>query len=198
MSYYVLTSWFSSYFMFILFNIFYLGWPLSEVINSIISAKNSGGKRKDKGSFWVVIIGIFFTIFISFYLRGFGFGFFMNDVLQYLGIVLMALGIVVREWAIFVLGKGFTVKVHVQEKGKLITRGPYKYVRHPSYTGGFLTIIGLPLAIGTWFGLIVVLMINLITYSYRMNIEEKALVEAYGDEYKNYMKKTKRLIPGIY
>jgi protein-S-isoprenylcysteine O-methyltransferase Ste14 len=195
--FFISSSAFTSYFMFVLFSIVYWCWPLSEVVNFIFSARNAGGKRKDKGSFWIVIIGIFVSIFVSFYARGLSFGFFMSN-LQYLGIALMVLGIIVREWAVFTLGKGFTVKVHVQEKGKLITKGPYKYIRHPSYTGGFLTFIGLPLAIGTWFGLIVILVINLITYNYRMNVEEKALIEAYGEEYKKYMKRTKRLIPGVY
>jgi protein-S-isoprenylcysteine O-methyltransferase Ste14 len=197
MTYFILTSWFNSSFLFILFNVFYWGWILSEIINNIISRRNSGGKRKDEGSFWIVIIGIFASITISFYLRSFNLGIFTNNI-QYLGIALLILGICIREWAILTLGKGFTVKVHVQKEGKLITHGPYKYIRNPSYTGSFLTFIGLPLAMGTWLGLIIILLINIITFSYRINVEEKALIEAYGKEYKDYMKRSWRLIPGIY
>jgi protein-S-isoprenylcysteine O-methyltransferase Ste14 len=195
--YFISTSWFSTYFLFILFNIVYWGWILSEIINNIISRKNSGSKRKDRGSYWVVIIGLFVSIAVAFSLRSLKLGFFINYI-QYIGVLLMIFGIFVREWAIFTLGKGFTVRVHVQEKGKLITHGPYRHIRNPSYTGSFLTFIGLPLAMGSWLGLIIILVINLITFSYRINVEEKALIEAYGKDYENYMKRTWRLIPGIY
>lgn len=71
--------------------------------------------------------------------------------LQYVGLILLAFGIMLREWSIWVLGKHFTVRVQVSEKAKLVTQGPYMYIRHPSYTGILLTFIGIPLAIGTWF-----------------------------------------------
>lgn len=196
-NYFIHMSWFNSLFLFILFNIAYWGWILSEVINNIISAKNSGGKRRDRGSYWIVILGLFISIAISFFLRSLNLGVFINDI-QYLGVILMILGIVIREWAIFTLGRGFTVVVHVQKEGKFVHEGPYKYIRHPSYTGSFLTFIGMPLAMGTWLGLIIILVINIFTFIYRMNVEEKALIEAYGKDYENYIKKTKRLIPGIY
>ncbi|HTZ41908.1 MAG TPA: isoprenylcysteine carboxylmethyltransferase family protein [Candidatus Omnitrophota bacterium] len=191
------SNWFSSYTLFLIFEIVYSIWIFSEIINNIISAKNSGGKRKDKGSYWVVISGIFLSIIISFIFREENLGSSINN-LQIVGICLIVLGILIREWAIFTLGKGFTVKVHVQEKGKLIMNGPYKIVRHPSYTGSLLALIGLPLALGTWLGAIILFTIMIIVLSYRINVEEKALLEAYGEDYKKYMKKTRRLIPGVY
>jgi protein-S-isoprenylcysteine O-methyltransferase Ste14 len=196
-NYFIHTYWFNSNFLFILFNLVYWGWILSEIINNGVSIKNSGGRKRDRGSYWIVVIGIFVSIAISFYLRSLNLGSFVSGF-QYIGIAFMILGIYIREWAIFTLGKGFTVRVHVQKEGKLITHGPYKYIRNPSYTGSFLTFIGLPLAMGTWLGLIIILLINIVTFSYRINVEEKALIEAYGEDYESYMKRTWRLIPGIY
>ena len=145
----------------------------------------------------MVIIGLIVSIGSSFTLRGNGIWAFYGWI-QYVGIFLMALGIFVRQWAVFTLGKGFTVKVHVQDKGKLITGGPYKILRHPSYTGGILTALGLPLALGTWAGILITLIIMPIIYIFRINTEEKALIEAYGKKYKDYMKKSWKLIPFVY
>ena len=185
-------------FLFILFNIAYWLWILTEINNFIISARNSGKNKRDKGSFWIIIIAIIFAIGFSFSLRDSNTGIFMNSLVQCIGVLMMLSGIVIRRWAITTLGKGFTVKVHAQKKGKLVTEGIYEHIRHPSYTGVFLVFTGLPLAMGTWLGAIIILAVTTIVYVYRMNVEEKALIEAYGKKYKEYMKKTKRLIPGVY
>lgn len=64
-----------------------------------------------------------------------------------MGFILIVSGIFLRELSIWVLGKHFTVRVQVRDKAKLVTQGPYKYIRHPAYTGGFLTFVGIPLTI---------------------------------------------------
>ena len=108
------------------------------------------------------------VLFIAFTLRGFGIGIFGGS-LQYAGLVLIAVGIILREWSIWVLGKYFTGQVQVREKAKLVTNGPYRYIRHPSYTGGMLSLIGITLAIGTWFGALVAFVLSLIAYQYRIH-----------------------------
>ena len=71
-------------------------------------------------------------------------------------------------------------------------------MRHPSYTGGLTTFIGLGLALANWLSLLGLMVMIVTVYIYRMNVEEKVLIVALGDEYLEYSRQTKRLIPGIY
>lgn len=116
--------------------------------------------------------------------------------MQYIGFVIFAAGILLREWAIYVLGKHFTVRVQVREKARLITHGPYSRIRHPSYTGTLLSVIGIAIAVVTWFGALFALALKLIAYRYRIAVEEQALKEVFGPEWDDYKKGTWKLIPG--
>jgi protein-S-isoprenylcysteine O-methyltransferase Ste14 len=98
------------------------------------------------------------------------------------------IGIVLREWSIWTLGKYFTVRVQVSEEAKLITQGPYKKIRHPAYTGSLLTFIGIPLAVGTWLGAFIALVIKMLAIEYRIHVEEEALKESFGTDYEEYKK----------
>ena len=152
--------------------------------------------NRDKGSYWVIIAMCWSVIFIAFKLRGSGIGIFGGS-LQYAGLILLAVGIILREWSIWVLGKHFTGQVQVRKKAKLVTNGPYNCVRHPSYTGGMLSLMGINLAIGTWLGALIAFVLSLIAYQYRIRIEEKALQEAFGSEYEDYKNRTCKLFPGF-
>ncbi len=121
----------------------------------------------------------------------------LPDWVFYPGIMIIVIGIIVRQWAIFVLGRFFTTTVSVQKSQKVIDHGPYRYIRHPSYLGIFLIIVGIGLALHTWGGILVLLVMNGIALGYRMHVEEKVLVSELGDDYVQYMKRTKRLIPFI-
>ena len=189
-------DWFPSQFATSTFMILFCGWILTETINSLISRKNSQTTNKDKGSFWVIIVMCWAVIFIAFTLRGSGIGTFGGS-LQYAGLILLAAGIILREWSIWVLRKYFTTRVQVREKAKLVTNGPYNYIRHPSYTGGMLSLIGITLSIGTWFGALIAFVLSLIAYQYRIRVEEETLQEAFGSEYEEYRSRTYKLFPGF-
>jgi len=178
------------------FMVLFYAWVLSEITNNMWSKKNSQVTNQDKGSYKINIVTSWIALFIVFVLRGLGIGMFSGN-LQYIGLILLAAGIMLREWSIRVLGKHFTVRVQVNEKAKLVTQGPYKYIRHPSYTGILLTFAGIPLAIGTWFGAIVAITAKWIAIQYRIRIEEEALQEAFGSEYEEYKKRTWKLFPGF-
>ncbi|WP_394697869.1 methyltransferase family protein [uncultured Methanomethylovorans sp.] len=144
----------------------------------------------------IIIAMIWLLLFIVFRFRILGIGIFSGN-LQYGGFLLIIVGIVLREWSIWVLGKHFTVQVQIREKAKLVKHGPYKYIRHPSYTGGILSLIGITLSIGTWFRALVAFVISLIGYQYRISIEEKVLQAAFGTEYEEYKNGTWKLFPGF-
>ena len=105
------------------------------------------------------------------------------------------LGVLVRQWAIAVLGRFFSLTVRVAEGHPVVERGPYRLVRHPSYTGVLITFIGLGMAVQSWGGLLVLLAVFGFSYGYRIRVEEKALISELGQDYVSYMKRTKRLIP---
>ncbi|TMI26766.1 isoprenylcysteine carboxylmethyltransferase family protein [Candidatus Bathyarchaeota archaeon] len=83
----------------------------------------------------------------------------------------------------------------MSEDHKVVNKGPYRLVRHPSYTGALITFIGLGLAVQSWGALLVLMVFFGMAYGYRIRIEEGALVSELGQDYMNYVKQTKRLIP---
>ncbi len=79
----------------------------------------------------------------------------------------------------------------------MINNGPYQLVRYLSYTGLFLTLVGLGLAVQSWGAILVFLLVFSCALAYRIHIEEKVLISNLGNDYIEYMKKTKRIIPYI-
>jgi len=177
------------------FTVFILSWVLAELFNRFISFKNTSGTKKDRGSFILINFLTFASIVGAVILRIYNVWSYIGDI-QIIGLALGFLGIIFREYSIAILGRSFTVRVEVDKKRELVKVGPYKYIRHPSYTGALMTIIGFGLALGTWAGTILIIVLKLISYSYRINVEEKALAEIYGEEYLKYKKETYRLLPG--
>jgi protein-S-isoprenylcysteine O-methyltransferase Ste14 len=106
-------------------------------------------------------------------------------------------GIAFREWAVLSLGRFFTVAVTVASDQTLVKQGPYRWLRHPSYSGSILSLVGFPLAMGTWVGGLSILALSLVGYFYRVKVEEKALLKVFGDEYRDYMQRTWRFFPWI-
>jgi protein-S-isoprenylcysteine O-methyltransferase len=114
------------------------------------------------------------------------------------GVVLFAAGLVFRWWAIITLGRFFTMDVTIEKDHELVERGPFRLVRHPSYTGVLLAFVGYALTLRNWGAMLVILVPIFVAFVRRMKVEEEALSRALGDRYAGYMKRTKRLIPGIY
>ena len=114
------------------------------------------------------------------------------------GLVLMCAGIAVRQWAVATLGRFFTIDVRVQPGQTVVEDGPYRWVRHPSYTGLILTFLGFGLALGNWAALAVVFLVPTAGLVYRIRIEERALLEGLGEPYRRYAEGHRRLVPGVW
>jgi protein-S-isoprenylcysteine O-methyltransferase Ste14 len=114
------------------------------------------------------------------------------------GVVLFVAGLLLRWWAIITLGRFFTVDVTIEKDHELVERGPFRVVRHPSYTGVLLAFVGLALTLGNWAALLVILLPIGAAFIHRMNVEENALAGALGTQYTDYMRRTKRLVPFVY
>lgn len=110
----------------------------------------------------------------------------------------MLLGVALRWYSAAMLGKYFTFDVSIQSDQILIEAGPYRYIRHPSYSGALLTLFGFSLALGNWAGLVAALSCLGLAYAYRIPVEESALALALGETYRQYMKRTWRLVPFLF
>jgi protein-S-isoprenylcysteine O-methyltransferase Ste14 len=111
------------------------------------------------------------------------------------GLVAMWGGIALRIWAVRTLGRFFRTVVMIQEHHQLISDGPYRLLRHPSYAGTLLTLAGLGLALGNGLSLLVAVLGALIGFTHRITIEEAALHARFGDAYTAYARRTWRLVP---
>jgi protein-S-isoprenylcysteine O-methyltransferase Ste14 len=114
-----------------------------------------------------------------------------------IGLSIFAAGCLVRLWAIAALGRFHSGLVTIQKDHKLIETGPYKRLRHPSYFGIWLIAGGLPLVFGTWFPLLALPGI-FVTLKWRIDDEEALLTEHFGEDFENYKKNRRRMIPFLY
>ena len=114
------------------------------------------------------------------------------------GLGLFAAGLGLRAWAVHELGRFFRFTVVVQPDHRVIDTGPYRRIRHPSYTGLLMAELGLGLALGTWLSIPGCLLPPLIGFGFRLRHEEKVLARELGEPYRAYMRRTRRLIPGVW
>ena len=114
------------------------------------------------------------------------------------GLVLMWGGLALRAWSIHHLGGLFRAIVVIQPGHRLVTDGPYRYLRHPSYSGALLAAVGFGVALGHWTSLLALLAGWAVGVVYRVRVEEAALRDAFGPEYEAYRAHTRRLVPLLY
>ena len=115
-----------------------------------------------------------------------------------LGLIAILLGVALRWYAIRVLGGYFTRDVAVTRDQPVVMDGPYRLIRHPAYSGTFLTMLGVGLAMANWASLVALLGCVFLGHFYRIRIEEKALIRTIGRPYIQYMLHTKRFIPWVF
>ncbi len=114
------------------------------------------------------------------------------------GVLALIAGSLLRRHCQRMLGASFTGAVVVREDHAVVERGAYRFVRHPSYTAAFIMFLGIGLALANWIGLSTMLALVLLSFLYRVNVEERALVAVAGDRYRSYMQRTKRFVPFVF
>jgi len=107
-------------------------------------------------------------------------------------------GIALRLWSIATLGRYFRPIVHIQEGHQLVRSGPYRVLRHPSYSGLLLGLFGLSLLFANIGAIVVYNGCIFAAVGYRISVEERILLNGLGDQYASYMHDTYRLVPGIW
>jgi protein-S-isoprenylcysteine O-methyltransferase len=178
----------------------YAAWWIFEIVAGKARKSSDPKKARDRGSYWFLIsmiwAGVFFAFIFCFGLQR-AFIPWMRTELFFLWIALMWVGIAFRYYCMRALGRYFTYQVDVHTGQTVIETGPYRYIRHPSYTGALLTVIGLGLTLGNWASLIGVVACVSAGYAYRIHVEEAALLSALGQPYSEYMRRTARLVPFV-
>jgi protein-S-isoprenylcysteine O-methyltransferase Ste14 len=184
----------------ILFIIIWSLWFLSEILlNRVLRSGGNDKKNQDKGTIriiWITIgmantAGILASIFIKMPIS-------TTAIVSYTGLCVILTGMILRFFSIWSLGRFFTVDVTIREGHKLKTNGIYRLVRHPSYSGSILSFIGFGLSLNNWISLLIISIPVTIAMLIRIKTEENLLMQQFGSEYSDYMKKSWRLIPWVY
>jgi protein-S-isoprenylcysteine O-methyltransferase Ste14 len=169
----------------------------------VVQGGRKGAKdpnSRDSGSLQVIVAGMWMALILAYLLAFVKTGAFpprWQLPLFVVGILLIVLGSLLRRYCWRTLGEYFTGDVKVRADQPVITSGPYRWVRHPSYTAGMIMFIGVGLALGSWLSLALLMIATIATYSYRVAVEERALLETIGEPYRSYMQERKRFIPYI-
>jgi protein-S-isoprenylcysteine O-methyltransferase len=122
-----------------------------------------------------------------------------SPALFWTGIFLMYAGLKFRQQAIRTLGSAFSVYATVKEDQQLVQSGPYRILRHPTYTGALISLAGLGLTFGNALSVAVIIALPLLVgYRRRIRVEEAVMQKAWGDAYRDYMQRTYRLIPFVW
>jgi protein-S-isoprenylcysteine O-methyltransferase Ste14 len=156
-------------------------------------SKDSGSMRVLLGGMWIVLLVAVSLAFV----RAWMFPQRMQLPLFAIGISSILLGSLLRRYCFRTLGEYFTGDVRASADQRVIDTGPYRLVRHPSYTAGIMMFSGIGLALGNWVSFALITIGAIATYVYRVSVEERALLSTIGEPYRNYMKERKRFIPYI-
>ena len=176
-------------------------WAVGEILTIVLTQTRPGqGKIQDRGSQIVLLAVIVGSIRISDWMHGI----FPVDMpggyswLRPAALGILISGLLIRALAILTLGSAFSTNVATRAGQKLQRGGLYRFVRHPSYLGLELILLAFALHSRTWACFAVVLVPPTLAVLYRIQVEEIALWLAFGADYEDYSRSTKRLIPGVY
>ena len=122
----------------------------------------------------------------------------LSDWTYYLGLSLSIVGNMIWLWGHRTLGRNYSQELVIYQGHQLVERGPFRFVRHPMYTGLILVYLGIGWAVQSWAAVLFTLLPTAIFGAYRIPIEERALISEFGEQYVSYARRVKRLIPFIY
>ncbi len=181
--------------------IVFVVWATPDTYETLTRRARGGARVMDGGSLWLFRISLALSILTALLLTHFrpegtlpG----HRPWLFALGVACVLGGMVVRRWAIRTLGRYFTVDVAIHAGQTVVDAPPYRRVRHPSYSGSILSIMGVGLMLGHWLGLVILAVVLAVTFSYRVRLEERVLLENLGPPYADYMRRTKRFVPFLW
>ena len=177
-----------------------LAYGLSEVGLALLKRRRAGSVTQDGGSLRLLWITILCSMTLGVALSQLlpQASFHPGAGIYAFGVGIYAAGLLLRWLSIFWLGKFFTVNVAVAADQLVVDTGPYRFIRHPSYTGALAAFLGFGICLGNWISLLVIMIPIAWAFMRRIRLEEAVLREALGEPYVAYSQGTKRLIPFIY
>lgn len=176
----------------------WLAFEVGLIVRDLVRRK--GRLSRDRGTRLIVSLSLGGAIFIGWLLRSWVTVLDVPapDAFAVAGLVVIWIGLAVRVWAVLSLGGSFSTFLQVKEDQTVVTRGPYRWVRHPSYTGLLLIGLGFGLGIGNWLSLLVCAVVPLLGLLPRIVVEESEMVRVLGEQYRSYQSATHRLVPGLW
>ena len=180
----------------------------TELLLWRITRVDPGYENKDRGSlsilFLVVIISAHLAKLSALHLPQFGLvGMLGVDaasmkIWYWAGLLVFGSGLILRWFSVFYLGHLYSFEVAIARDHQVISSGPYRYLRHPAYTGSLLSFIGIGICASNFLSLALFTLPVFCALLHRIKIEEAALLDALGENYRAYASKTSRLIPLVY
>ena len=164
------------------------------------NAESRKAGSKDRGSTQVImLIGLITTV------AGFGLAYWTQMAIPpvarrlvfYGGTLLLAAGSLLRRLCFRTLGEYFTGDVRARADQRVVQDGPYRWVRHPSYTAGMMMHLGIGFALTSWVSIAFLFGGTIIAYAYRVRVEERALLAEIGEPYAEFMRTRKRFVPFV-
>jgi protein-S-isoprenylcysteine O-methyltransferase Ste14 len=161
--------------------------------------KNKIVKSEDKLSIWILIISISMGYWLSFIIGATRTGRIYHwNTFFAIGSVVILIGLIIRITSIITLKKQFTYTVSKIENHELIEKGLYRLIRHPGYLGQLIIFTGISTLLSNWLSILFMFIPVFLGYYYRINVEEKFMINQMGQKYIDYQNHTKKLIPMIY
>ncbi|BFI73164.1 isoprenylcysteine carboxyl methyltransferase [Nanoarchaeota archaeon] len=173
-----------------------------------IKNKNKEIKEIEKRSYIILMFSIFIYVTIVIFLAYFIYYlsnkiyflhyFILPPIFIYIGLIISLIGLIINIWGKISLGRYFSTTVTICKGHKVIDKGPYKYIRHPIYSGAILIFLGIPIVYRNVLSIPLILIL-IFAYNYRASIEEELLIKNLGEEYLNYKKRVKyKFFPYIF
>lgn len=172
-----------------------------EMVTRVRSRLSAGGAPAEQLSFFVVIasvgVGLVAALLAASDLGSAAIAAARLPVFV-AGALLTAAGIGLRQWAIVVLGRSFTVRVRVRPGQRVVESGPYRRLAHPAYTGMIMSLTGIGLMLGNWVSLAALALVPTAGLLFRIRAEERILLAELGEPYRRFLATRARLVPGAW
>lgn len=168
---------------------------------AIVSRARRTAGTTDAKSVQVIVQGLNLAFFIAFplaWVHALQFPPPYRFVVHYIGVGMLIAGSLLRRHCWRMLGASFTGDVQASASQQIVTRGAYAILRHPSYTAGIMMATAVGVALGSWASALLLAVVSVVVYIYRINVEERALLRVIGEPYDRFMRMRKRLIPFVY
>lgn len=184
----------------LLFGFVFGAWAVSEILGPVRWSRLREGSQRDQGTFLLSVLGgslgaglaLLFPLLLPAARLPW------QPLPFFVGSALVCIGAGWRWYAIRTLGRFFTATIIIQDHHSVVQEGPYKLVRHPSYSGVIVLILGIGFMIGNALSLLLLTTSVLVGILYRIRVEEQELLRHFGEVYADYMQRTKRLIPFVF